>query len=54
MVLATSAGGHVTARSMSCICAGLRIAFQTSISSTKIRQIKENPMVALCMVNMQI
>lgn len=39
---------------MSCIFIGLRIAFQTSIASTKIRQIRENPRVALCMENMQI
>lgn len=54
MVLATSAGGHVTARSMSCIFNGLRIAFQTGETSTKMKQIRENPRVALCMKNIQI
>lgn len=54
MVLATSAGGRVTVRSMSCIFNGLKIAFQTSSASTKISHIRENPRVALCMGNIQI
>lgn len=54
MVLAASAGGRMTARSMGCIFNGLRIAFQTSDTSTKISQIRENPRVALCLGNIQI
>lgn len=54
MVLATSAGGRVTARSMSCIFNGLRIAFQTDKTSTKMNQIRENSRVALCASNIQI
>jgi len=54
MILATSAGNRVTARAMSCVSDGLKIYFQTGTDSLKYRQMKENPIVALCAANMQI
>lgn len=54
MMLATSADNRVTARSMSCIFNSMKIAFQTGSSSTKMNQIRKNPLVALCLNNIQI
>jgi general stress protein 26 len=54
MVLATCAGGRVTARTMSTVSDGLTVYCQTLESYTKCRQIAENPSVALCAGNVQI
>ncbi|MEW6106503.1 MAG: pyridoxamine 5'-phosphate oxidase family protein [Bacillota bacterium] len=54
LVLATSAGGRVTARTMSYVNAGMEIYFQTGKGSTKYEQILANPRVALCLGNLQI
>ena len=54
MVLATSAGNRVTARNMSVVCVNGSIYFQTDSNMTKIRQIKKNNNVALCVGNIQI
>ncbi len=54
MALATSAGGRVTARSMSVIHAGLTVYFQTATDSDKYQQLAANPNVALCGSNLQM
>lgn len=54
LVLATSAGDRVTARTMSYVNIGLDIYFQTGRGSTKCAQISANPRVALCLGNLQI
>lgn len=48
LTLATCAGNRVTIRPMSHICQGLSVFFQTGGDSLKVRQIRENPNVALC------
>lgn len=54
MVLATSAGGRVTARMMSLVHDGLTLYFQTSLNSVKYQQMVENAQVALCIGNLQL
>lgn len=54
MVLATSSQNRTTARTMSCIVLGGKIVFQTDRDFLKIKQILENPRVALCVDNIQI
>jgi hypothetical protein len=54
IVLATGAGGNITARAMSPVNIGLDVYMQTSRNFTKTAQMKENPNVALCLGNMQI
>jgi hypothetical protein len=54
MVVATSAAGRVTARSVSTIHRGLVVYFQTATDSQKYAQIQANPNVALCAGNVQI
>ena len=54
LTLATCAGSRVTIRPMSHINDGLTVFFQTGSDSLKIRQIKENPYVALCVGTYQI
>ena len=48
LTLATCAGDRVTIRPMSHINEGLIVFFQTGKDSLKMRQIRENPNVALC------
>ena len=47
-ILATCAGNRVTIRPMSHVNEGLTVFFQTGKNSLKMRQIRENPNVALC------
>ena len=54
LTLATCAGDRVTIRPMSHINDGMDIYFQTSVDSLKIRQIKANKNVALCVGTYQI
>jgi uncharacterized pyridoxamine 5'-phosphate oxidase family protein len=54
MVLATCYENLVTARSMSCIIIGKKIYFQTDTTFQKIKQMIENPNIALCIDNIQI
>ena len=54
MVLATCAGGRVTARTVSTINDGLMIFFQADRDSVKCRQIQQNSNVALACGNIQI
>ena len=54
LTLATCAGNRVTIRPMSHINDGLNILFQTDINSLKMRQIKDNRNVALCVGTYQI
>jgi general stress protein 26 len=54
MVLATCAGGRVTARTVSTINDGLKIFFQADRDSVKCRQIQQNSNVALACGNIQI
>jgi len=54
LTLATSAGDRVTIRPMSHINDGKDVYFQTSADSLKIRQIKVNKNVALCVGTYQI
>lgn len=54
LVLATCADNNVTIRPMSHINIGLSIFFQTGSNSEKIRQIRKNPLVALCVGTYQI
>jgi len=54
MVLATSQDNKVTARMMSCIIYNDMIYFQTDKKFIKYKQITANPMVALCIDNIQI
>lgn len=54
LVLATSSNNRVTVRTISCINKGLIIYFQTDKNFLKVKQIKENPNVALCGANVQI
>lgn len=54
IVLATGAGGHVTARSMSPVNIGMDVYMQTDRRFMKTAQMLENPTVALCAGNMQI
>ena len=54
IILATSAGDKVTARTMSHVNDGLDIYFQTGNRSEKFTQIKANPQIAFAAGNMQI
>ena len=54
LVLATCSGDRVTARSMSHINIGLDVFFQTDKKFLKVKQINQNPRVALCISNLQI
>lgn len=54
MVLATCSNNRVTARTMSFILENEKLYFQTDKNFTKCRQIKENPLVAVCWNNVQI
>jgi uncharacterized pyridoxamine 5'-phosphate oxidase family protein len=54
LVLATSSNNRVTVRTISCVNKGLIIYFQTDKNFLKVKQIKENPNVALCGANVQI
>ena len=54
MILATSLGDRVTARSVSCIIFDKKIYFQTDRESLKYDQLSKNPNVALCVGNVQI
>ena len=54
IVLATSEGQKVTARTMSHVNDGLDIYFQTGNTSEKFKQIKANPRIAFAIGNMQI
>lgn len=54
MVLATSAKNVVTARNITTILINDRIYFQTDSRMKKVKQIKNNPNVALCVENYQI
>lgn len=54
MVLATSEGNRVTARSMSIIIDSRKLYFQTDKNFCKYRQIKSNANVAVCYNNIQI
>jgi len=54
MVLATSEGGHVTARSMSVVVREDRIWFQTDARMEKARQMEANPCVALAVDGYQL
>ena len=53
-VLSTSNGNHVTSRTMSVVTFDGKIAFQTSESMRKYKQIQENENVALCVNEIQI
>lgn len=54
IVLATSAGDKVTARTMSHVNDGLDIYFQTGNTSEKFKQIEANQRIAFAIGNMQI
>lgn len=54
IVLATCSDGHVTARTISHVNAGMDIFFQTDKRFLKVEQILKNPRVALCAGNLQI
>jgi uncharacterized pyridoxamine 5'-phosphate oxidase family protein len=54
LVLATSLNNRVTARTISCVNKGLTIYFQTDKNFLKVKQIEQNPNVALCAANIQI
>lgn len=54
VVLATCADGKVTARMMCHINDGLDILFSTSRNSEKVRQMRQNPSVALATGNLKI
>jgi general stress protein 26 len=54
LVLATCTDEHVTARAISHINIGLDIFFQTDKKFLKVKQINQNPRVALCISNLQI
>ncbi|MFA7673969.1 MAG: pyridoxamine 5'-phosphate oxidase family protein [Clostridia bacterium] len=54
ITLATSVNNKVTARTMSHVNEDLTIYFQTSGSSEKIKQIEQNPNIALAVANIQI
>src|SRR4030042_3751117 len=54
LVLATSSDGRVTARTMGYVNKGLTIYFQTDRTFLKVKQIEQNPNVALCGANVQI
>ena len=54
IVLATSAAGRVTARTMSHVNDRLTMYFQTGNTSDKYQQITANPNIALAVRNMQI
>ncbi|MCL2056561.1 MAG: pyridoxamine 5'-phosphate oxidase family protein [Oscillospiraceae bacterium] len=54
IVLATSSGGKVTARTMSHVNHGLTVYFQTGSASEKFGQIKSNPNIAFAVNNLQI
>ena len=54
MVLATSGGESVTARTVACISDGLTVYFTTTQESRKYTQIAANPNVALAAGNIQI
>ena len=53
-VLSTSDGNRVTSRSMSFICLGSDLYFQTDRRFEKIRQLEINKKAAVCMENIQI
>lgn len=54
LVLATCAGSRVTIRPMSHVNDGLSVFFQADSHSLKMRQISENPLVALCVGTYEI
>ena len=54
LVVATSQDDRVTARMMSCVIIDGMIYFQTDQQSDKYRQLTANPMVAMCVDNIQI
>jgi len=54
MVLATCKDNYVTARMMSCVLIDGALYFQTDKKFLKYKQITANPLVALCIDNMQI
>lgn len=54
IVLSTSAGNRVTSRIVSCACNSEEVLFLSWEHHTKCRQIKTNPLVALCYKNLQI
>lgn len=54
LVLATSSNDRVTARTMGFVNKGLTIYFQTDRNFLKVKQIEQNPNVALCGANVQI
>ncbi len=54
LVLATSSHDRVTARTMGYVNKGLAIYFQTDRNFLKVKQIEQNPNVALCGSNVQI
>ena len=54
IVVATSEGGRVTARTVYCVSSGVDVLFITSKAYTKYKQILSNPRVALCFDNVQI
>ena len=54
MVLATGTDSKISARSVSCIIYHEKFYFQTDRNFLKIRQILQNPQVALCLSNIQI
>ncbi len=54
LVLATSSNDRVTARTISYVNKGLTIYFQTDRNFLKVKQIEQNPNVALCGANVQI
>lgn len=54
MVLATSANNIVTARNVSIVLYRDKLYFQTDSAMEKARQLRQNPLVALCIENIQI
>jgi uncharacterized pyridoxamine 5'-phosphate oxidase family protein len=54
IILATCADNKVTARMMCPLNDGLTIMFGTNKNSTKIKQIKQNPNIALAIENLKI
>ncbi len=54
MTLATCSGNRVTIRPMSHINRGLTVYFQTGRDSLKVKQIRDNPYVALCVGTYEI
>jgi len=54
IVLATSAGGHVTARMMAPLSDGLTVMMATGAGYRKVAQIRQNPNVALAIGNLKM